>query len=59
MQIGLGMMGLAIVWWFLYYANYLGPFELLGLKSACSCTTAPASARRRRESAALYGPAFI
>lgn len=34
-KIGLGLWALSIAWWFLYYAQYRGPFGLFGLKFAC------------------------
>jgi len=34
-KIGYGLWAVALLWWFFYYANYLGPFELLGLKFMC------------------------
>lgn len=34
-RIGLGLWLIAVVWWFLYYANYHGPFDLFWLKFAC------------------------
>jgi hypothetical protein len=35
MKIGLALWALALVWWFIYYAQYSGPFGLLGLKFPC------------------------
>lgn len=34
-KIGFGLWAIALLWWFAYYANYGGAFELLGLKFMC------------------------
>jgi hypothetical protein len=34
-KIGLGLVGISVLWWFFYYANYDGPFGLMGLKLMC------------------------
>ncbi len=33
--IGMAMMALAFVWWFLFYAQWTGPLRLLDLKVPC------------------------
>ena len=35
LKIGFGLWGLSLLWWFLYYAHYQGPFGLIDLKLAC------------------------
>ena len=34
-KIGLGLWAVTLVWWFAYYAQYAGAFDLLGLKFMC------------------------
>ncbi len=34
-KIGLGLMVIALLWWFAYYSNYSGAFGLLDLKFMC------------------------
>jgi hypothetical protein len=34
-HLGLALWAVSLVWWFLYYAQYQGPFELLGPKFGC------------------------
>jgi hypothetical protein len=36
---GLGIMAAAIVWWFLFYAQWSGPLRMLDLKVPCLVTT--------------------
>lgn len=39
--VGLGLMALSLVWWFVYYAHHLSPFAQLGLKLSCLVGTSP------------------
>lgn len=34
-HLGLGLWAISLLWWFFYYAQYGGPFALIGLKLAC------------------------
>ncbi|MGE0563102.1 MAG: hypothetical protein AB7O50_01185 [Pseudolabrys sp.] len=34
-KIGLASWAVALLWWFAYYAQYQGPFDLLGAKFSC------------------------
>jgi hypothetical protein len=34
-NIGMAIMGIAFVWWFLFYAQWTGPLRLLDLKVPC------------------------
>ena len=34
-KIGFALWGLALLWWFAYYANYGGAFQLLSIKIYC------------------------
>jgi hypothetical protein len=38
-NIGLAIMAVAFVWWFLFYAQWAGPLRLLDLKVPCLVTT--------------------
>lgn len=35
MKLGLALWAVALAWWFVYYAQYSGPFGLIGLKFPC------------------------
>lgn len=34
-KLGFVLWGITLIWWFAYYAQYMGPFELLDLKIYC------------------------
>jgi hypothetical protein len=53
LNIGLGLMALSLLWWFAYYAQYEGAFDLLGLKLLCiTGTTSECSFFQEQMSAA-------
>jgi hypothetical protein len=35
LKIGYGLWAISLLWWFLYYAQYSGAFDMLDLKLAC------------------------
>lgn len=35
LKLALGCWAIALAWWFAYYAQYQGPFDLLGIKLSC------------------------
>lgn len=40
-KIGFALWGVSLVWWFAYYANWGGAFDLMGLKLLCITDATP------------------
>ena len=54
-KIGFALWGLALLWWFAYYANYGGAFQLLSMKIYCINGASSECLFFRQQ----IGPAFV
>jgi hypothetical protein len=59
-NVGLAIMAVAFVWWFLFYAQWTGPLRLLDLKVPCLVTTIEECSffQSRLEEFRASGPAY-
>jgi hypothetical protein len=60
-KIGFALWGVAVLWWFSYYASWGGPFSMLGLKVFCLNGTTNECAyfqRGYRGAIPTYSPIF-
>lgn len=59
-NVGLAVMAVAFVWWFLFYAQWTGPLRLLDLKVPCLVTTIDECSffQSRLEEFHAFGPIY-